>query len=85
MRVDGIRGAAHARYDHWSDALALYTMHYHQGLVRAVPTVGGPFCHSRSPPTVPNPTSSPTLTASSSDSDELWSYFDDPSQELRKC
>ncbi|KAG1902577.1 uncharacterized protein F5891DRAFT_1186223 [Suillus fuscotomentosus] len=77
-RVDGIKGATHMCCEHWPDALALYTKHYCQGAVRAVPTVGGPFCSS-SPSQMP---SSPTLTTSSSGSDELWSYFDDLSQEL---
>ncbi|KAG2038019.1 hypothetical protein BDR03DRAFT_1010179 [Suillus americanus] len=76
--VDGIRGAAHIRCEHWPDALALYTKHYYQGLICAVPTVGGPFS-SPSPSQMP---SSPMLTTSSSGSDELWSYFDDPSQDL---
>ncbi|KAG0698992.1 hypothetical protein DFH29DRAFT_763212, partial [Suillus ampliporus] len=41
--VSGITNAAHTCYDHWAEALAMYTRHHRAGLVHAIPTVGGPF------------------------------------------
>ncbi|KAG2337266.1 hypothetical protein BDR05DRAFT_952775 [Suillus weaverae] len=76
--VDGISGASHTRYDHWADALELYTSHYNMGLLRAVTTVGGLFWPVGT--THPTPPPSPTTTASSTNSKDLWSYLEDLSE-----
>ncbi|KAG1770794.1 hypothetical protein EV702DRAFT_1202265 [Suillus placidus] len=78
--VDEISGASHTRYDHWADALELYTSHYNMGLLHAVPTVGGPFWPVGT--THPTPLPSPTTTASSTNSEDLWSYLEDLSEHM---
>jgi hypothetical protein len=42
-RVIGISGAAYQKFRAWDDALEAYRAKYNQGLVRVVPTHGGPF------------------------------------------
>ncbi|KAG2336257.1 hypothetical protein BDR05DRAFT_1006026 [Suillus weaverae] len=80
VHIDGISGASHTRYDHWADALELYTSHYNMGLLHAVPTVGGPFWPVGT--THPTPLPSPTTTASSTNSEDLWSYLEDLSEHM---
>ncbi|KAG1738867.1 uncharacterized protein EDB91DRAFT_1249035 [Suillus paluster] len=80
VRIDGISGASHTRYDHWADMLELYMSHYNTGLLHAVPTVGGSFwpvgiIHPTPPP-------SPTTTTSSTNSEDLWSYLEDLSEHM---
>ncbi|KAG0695696.1 hypothetical protein DFH29DRAFT_813911 [Suillus ampliporus] len=89
-RVTGITNAAHTRYDHWAEALAVYTRHHRAGLVRAIPTVGGPFWPSvdeentalfSSPTPFPSPTPSDASNHSGSDN-EFWSYLEDLSEQM---
>ncbi|KAG0701439.1 hypothetical protein DFH29DRAFT_1000188 [Suillus ampliporus] len=70
--------------------LAVYTRHHRAGLVRAIPTVGGPFWPSvdeentalfSSPTPFPSPTPSDASNHSGSDN-EFWSYLEDLSEQM---
>jgi hypothetical protein len=67
-----ISGNIQKSYPSFQKALEAYTIKYSEGRVRAVPTPGGPFWPSLSPP-------------SPSSSDELWAQVEDLSGSIAHC
>jgi hypothetical protein len=78
LRVDGVSGAIHKKYNTFQEAIMIYTRNYNRGRIRAVPVPGGPFW----PVNPANP--SPSISSTSSNSDDLWGELEDLSEEFSR-